>query len=422
MFSVVVFLAAVWLVLRSIDYVDRVSVYGAVSTAAEAFIHPLWFVALLVCAAAILTVSRVRRSPVPAPTVLAPEVQLRAEPPGKMSVVFSGNRDALVSDVIVDRDVTEEERIVDAFDALARRTVAFEGRESRRGGWKRQEIEEAHREIYALGLSIGTAILGSSGEAARALVDLPGDHLQLGIQPEFARIPWELMVPRPGGSYLWQLFSVSRQMRDCAAQARTQRARRGPARMLLLANPEAGVPGRDLPAAEREANELMDLAAGRPEAIRIIRKSPRSAEELTRVLRAEFDIIHFAGHTGRADGEGTWVLSEGEAVDPAELFASAARVPSLVFANACRSNPSGGGARAVDAAQSMLRLGVASYVCTLSELHDEGSAAFSAAFYRSALNGATLAGSMTRAREMLMGSHPITWANYVLYGDPISRL
>jgi hypothetical protein len=422
LFSLTLLLTAAWLLLRSLDYVDRVNVYGAVSTAAERFLHPGWFAGLAVAAAVLLALMRVRRTVTPVQAAMAPEVQLRAEPPGKLSIVVSGDRNALVSDLVVERSPGEERRIVEAFDELARRHSTFEDGGAGRSRCSRDEIEEAQRQIYALGLAIGRELLGGEGEAADALVDLPGDHLQLSIQPELARIPWELMVARAGGGYLWQLFSVSRQIRDVERPRLRPRARNGPARMLLIANPEAGVPGRELPAAEEEACELMDLASGRPDVLTVSRKSPRTGSELERVLAGGFDIVHFAGHTGSGECSGDWVLSEGEVVDPAEVLAAGTDVPSLVFANACRSNPPGDGATGVDAAQSILRLGVSSYVCALSELHDRGSAAFSLAFYRAVLSGATLAGSVNRARRTLMGSYPVTWANYVLYGDPAARL
>jgi CHAT domain-containing protein len=66
--------------------------------------------------------------------------------------------------------------------------------------------------------------------------------------------------------------------------------------------------------------------------------------------------------------------------------------------------------------------GVPAYLCTLAELHDAGSADFSVAFYRAVLGGATLGRAVTAARTALLGRHPITWANYVLYGDPALTL
>jgi CHAT domain-containing protein len=75
-----------------------------------------------------------------------------------------------------------------------------------------------------------------------------------------------------------------------------------------------------------------------------------------------------------------------------------------------------------DAARALMLAGVPAYLCTIAELHDAGSAAFSGAFYRAVLGGGTLGSAVTAARTALLGSHPIIWANYVLYGDPALTL
>ena len=410
-------LVILWFLLRSMDYVKRAAFYHAASVAGEAFLHPAWLVFLLVAAALCLFLLRRGRTAKRVATeALAPDVQLRTEPPGKLTVIVSGSRLAMARDFVLDRDSEMEASLADEFDAISRRNSAFERRGS--GGWRRSEIEEAQRELYSLGLRIGDRLLKPESGAADAIVDLPGDHLQLSLQPSLSRVPWELLVAREGGAYLWQLFSVSRQLRDVDGPPPRRRVRSGPARMLLLANPDADGDHSGLPHVEREATELLELAASRPEILRVIRKSPMGDDELARLLMDDFDIVHFAGHTD----SGGWVLRGGQAVRPAELLRELPAAPGLVFANACRSNPGQPDRTTLDAAGELMRQGVTSYLCTLSELNDGGSAAFSATFYRALTGGATLASALTKARASLMGIHPVTWANYVLYGDPIARL
>lgn len=412
-------LAVLWIVLRSLDYGSvRVVVYGAVARGAEGFLHPVWVVFLLAVAAFLFAAARRRSAPLVVPASVAPAVQLRAEPPGMISVVVAGSRDAAARDWVVVRNQLEEARVVGAFHALAQRSSSFAAA-NESGGWSRAEIEDAQRELYALGLVIGSALLGGSGEVADALVDLPGDHLQLGVQSELSGIPWELLVARKGGEYLWQLFSVTRQLRDSAGVRPGPVRRGGGCRLLLIANPAVGGSGRELKAVEREAADLLELGASRPDLLRIVRKSPRSADELRQLLTEGFDVLHFAGHTGDATGlERGWVLGDGNAISPAELFSDGVHVPTLVFANACSSNPSTPGESVADAARGLMLAGVPAYLCTIAELHDAGSAAFSGAFYRAVLGGGTLGSAVTAARTALLGRHPITWANYVLYGDP----
>ncbi|MFH1689420.1 MAG: CHAT domain-containing protein [Candidatus Eisenbacteria bacterium] len=418
-----ILLLVAWGLLRSFDYSTvRVSVYAGVARGVEAFLHPAWAAILVLLAVCLFLVSRRRATPPAVAAAVAPAVQLRAEPPGMISVVVEGSRDAVAGDRVVERDLAAEERVVEAFHALARRTAAFTGIGGG-GGWSGAQIEDARREIYALGVTIGNELLGGSSRVADCLIDLPGDHLQLGVQRELSGIPWELMVARRGGDHLWQLFSVTRQLRDVAGVRPAPPRSSRPCRLLLLANLEAGVPGRDLPAAEREAADILELGATRPDLMRVVRKSPRSFAELRGLVEEGFDVIHFAGHTGSSEGlERGWVLANGVPVSPGELFAGGAPAPTLVFANACSSNPRGGGENVADAARALMLAGVPAYMCTLAELHDSGSAAFSSSFYRAVLKGATLGRAITAARTALLGRHPVTWANYVLYGDPALSL
>lgn len=415
-------LVALWLALRALDYgTARVAVYSAVSRAAEAFLHPAWVVALSILAVLLFLASRRRATPIQIAPSVAPAVQLRAEPPGKISVVIAGSRDAVAHDTVVPRDREAERQIVESFQALARRTVAFGPEGETSPG--REEIEGAQRELYALGLRIGETLLGGPGGVGESLLDLPGDHLQLGIQGEISDIPWELLVARRGGRFLWQLFSVTRQLRDEVPAGRARTVGRGPRRMLLLANLESGSPGRELPAAEREAAEILELGAAGQGILKVVRKSPRTAAELGRLLAEGFDIVHFAGHTDETEGAGRgWTLGDGETVSPAELLGEAASPPGIVFANACSTGTDLRPGDVAGAARALMLAGVPAYLCTLAELHDSGSAAFSTAFYGALLRGATLGGALTAARNALMGRHPFTWANYVLYGDPAVTL
>ncbi|MCK4511205.1 hypothetical protein KAW64_05670, partial [bacterium] len=88
-------LAILWVVLRSLDYGSvRVVVYGVVARGAEAFLHPAWIVFLVAVAAFLFAAARRRSPPLVVPASVAPAVQLRAEPPGMISVVVAGSRDA----------------------------------------------------------------------------------------------------------------------------------------------------------------------------------------------------------------------------------------------------------------------------------------------------------------------------------------
>jgi hypothetical protein len=428
----VVALIAFWVLANTTTYGGRVSVYRAIAVTLEDLLAPVWLGVLVGLLVVVLIVNR--RSGITlerAPVTLAPDVHLRTEPEGKLSVLVSDGRGALVRDFVIERSQEDENFVLERFDELARRTNAFlpsrgAGRTTRRA--PRAEIEEVYQEVYALGRSIAERLLGgSAGGPAGRLVDLPGDHLLLRLQPDLARVPWELAVARPGGRFLWQVFHMSRQVRSESVPERSPGLTGAgrPARMLLLANLEAGVRGRDLPAAEEEANEIMDLASRSSEVMSVVRKSPKSVSELTMLLDQGFHVVHYASHaTHGRDGAVGWCLPSGEVFSPDDVSEACSSAPVLVFCNACSS----GGLTGWDESRSgemplaFMRQGVSAYLGTFWELHDLGSAEFALAFYREALRGSSLASSVSAARARLMGTHPFTWANYVLYGDPASTL
>ncbi len=415
----VAILVAIWIALNLTDFGARSLVYRMLTRTAEGFRHPGW-IAALVIAATMLWLAGLRRARHPVfDAVLAPDVHIRAEPEGRLSLVFTGSRGAIAQDYTLDRRGEDEQKILRELDDLARRSVAFEAGD---GLPSADEIADAHRRVYALGRSLASILGGDDdGGAMEQLVDLPGDHLLLRVQRELSAFPWELLVPLSGGQPLWQLYCVSRQIRTDASRETAWRRPVRPLRMLLIADVEYGDDGRGLPQAEREAQEILELGALRPELLRVVRRSPRDRSELAATLNEGYDIVHYAGHTGQDEsGAVGWVLPNGETVDGRDLF-SPATIPLLVFSNACgegtRTTVGGGGL-----ALSFAEAGVPAYLGTLWELHDAGSAAFALAFYGSVLNGDTLGAAVRSARERSFRFHAFSWANYILYGDPTARL
>ncbi len=408
---------ALWIVLRVLPYSGRAQLYAGVSRVLEAYRSPVWAGVACVIAMVLLVRAARGRTRLGRGSDHASDVHVREESDGRLAVLLPGERGAMARDFIVNRDPTEERAILDGLAALAERSQAFGARPSR------EAVAEAHREVHALGLSLCDALLGKDRELRERLFDLPGEHLLLRIQPSLAGLPWELLVPRPGAQYLWQQFHVARQIRDGRGVSPGRDRGAGPMRVLLLANLEAGLPGRDLQAAEAEAQELMELSALDPERLRVTRRSPRSADELRRALAEGYDVVHFAGHTRSADGRDGWVMANGQAVDPGDAVEASGTPPLLVFANACSSGPGASRSEGAGAApMKLMSAGAAAYLGTLWELEDAGAAGLARVFYRNLVAGRTLGESLTAARASRLGVSPFTWANYVLYGDPTVRL
>ncbi len=413
------FLIVTWIALKLTGYGARSLAYRALTLADHGFLHPGWIV-VLVLAATLLWLAGRRRAVIPGrPAVLAPDVHIRAEPRGKLSLILTGNRGTIAHDYVVDRHYEEEKAVLGELDDMARRSVRFEGGDVLPGA---DEIAETHRSIRALGRRLASILGGEgAGAAMDQLVDLPGDHLLLRVQRELSAFPWELLVPNSGGQPLWQLYCLSRQIRTDDSRDTVGRRPATPLRMLVVANLEQGKGGRGLPEAEREAQEILELGALKPELVRVVRRSPRDRGELMAALNEGYDIVHYGGHTAHGEcGGAGWVLPSGEIVDGRDLFPPAA-APLLVFSNACGVGARGAELQGSGLAVSFAEGGVPAYLGTLWELHDAGSAAFALAFYRSLLDGETLGASVRSAREQSFRFHAFTWANYVLYGDPTAR-
>ncbi len=420
---VVLAFLALWTVLRLVPYAGRAGIYAGVSRFLDAFRHPIWGSLLVGLGVGLwLRWRRGRRDSVDRAAGVVGHVFVRSDVRGRLAVAFGEDGGAGARDYSFERNIARERAVLTRFDELARRSVAFaEGYvgKGRALAEVPDEVEYFRREIYGLGCELGRLLTGSSQEVLDRLFDLPADHLRIRMHKDLVQVPWELLVARPGGQFLWQQFHVARQVVGDFGASGSRSLPGHPLRVLLLANLEAGRPGRDLTSAEAEACELMEMGASHPETVRVVRKSPRDDSELGQILAEGWDVVHFASHTAE-DPQGAWILAGGEPSVLEDALARTGRPPILVFANACRSGPREEvpPRRAGGAALSLIRAGAGNLVGTLWELHDRGSAAFARAFYRAVLTGATLGEAVSAARNSLMGREPFVWANYVLYGDP----
>jgi len=400
--------AGLWPAVRAGGYGE---LYRRVAGALDAYGAPQWLAVVLAAAALVglwLVLSG-RRSTRDRPPSPAPDVHLRAEPRGHITLVIAEGRGAAAADIVVPRNPAAERDIIQRLRSLASREASFAD--------TGVGVGETARELGALGRALAERILGGESAAGR-IGDLSGDHLQLRVHAELASLPWEQLVPRRGGLPLWRLFHVGRQLRLPGAAPTTPRRPGLPLRVLLIAGGETDT-GTDLPSAELEADAVLELAGRRPELLRVVRKSPRTLEELSTLLYGDFGVLHFAGHAVESPEGRVWVLPGGESFRMRDLPPSA---PPLVFANACATSGSPSRPDVDATAHDILSRGAAAYVGTLWNVADAGAAAFAGAFYSALTNGSTLGAALTTAREAVHPQHPLTAAGYVLYGDPTAVL
>ncbi len=402
-------LATLWITLRVIDYTSRASVYGRVADALEGFRSPVWIGLIVLLTTAAVWRAR-RRRVASVAGVLVEHVQLRVSGDDALAVSVAEGHDAVGQEHEVERDRNREARILDEFIRLGRR--ASRGDQPGDSDATREEIR---RKLLAIGRDLG-ALMGAGAQPARAILASRASHMLLRVPSEIAGLPWELAVLRDGSGPLWQLFAMARQAVVPVSGSRRTRDVRLPLRVLLLADLESDAPGRALPEASREASEIMELGAQRPDVLRIVRRTPRTLAELDELLGEGFDIIHFAGHGTRATGgAAAWSLADGSAA-PTELR-TLADPPVLVFSNACVPTGEDGGMGGA-LAEAFLAWGAGAYIGPFWDLSDRGGAVFARAFYAALADGATLGDAIQRARSSAAAASSVTWAGYVLYGDP----
>ncbi len=408
-------LAFVWIIVRVVDYANRATIYRGVADALEAFRAPVSIVAIAVLT--LLAVLWARRGAISrVDRVLVEQLQLRVKGDSGLVISVAEGHEGIGHDHELARDREREARIIHEFTAIGRRMARCQSDAEPSAG----AVEEAHRTFLRIGRELGE-LMGAGEAPARAILSSPASHMLLRVPLELSGLPWELAVLRDGSSPLWQLFAIGRQAIVPAGTARRTRDVRLPLRVLLLADLESDVPGRALPRAAREAAEIMELGAQRPDVLRVVRRTPRTASQLDELVAEGFDVIHFAGHGCRApDGSAAWSLADGATAAPAEMRAPV-DAPLLVFSNACVPSDEGGersGGLGGALAEAFLTWGARAYVGPFWELNDGGGAAFAKAFYGALADGATLGVATQSARLISSAAHAATWASYVLYGDP----
>lgn len=273
-------------------------------------------------------------------------------------------------------------------------------------------------ELRARGAELYEAAL--SERARRRLGDTELLHLRLHVDDALVQVPWE--VAFDGTSFLGVRFAVGRLV---AALSDDPPRRKVPTdgHLLVVSNPTG-----DLPAATREGRAVAALldGAGVGEVRHL--DGRRGRDELRAAL-AGCRLLHFAGHIEAAPGDaGGFVLGDGVLDVAAVTAAFGEGAPGLVFANGCRAQASRGweaSARGVGGlASALLMRGVEHYLAPAWDIPDDDGLFFALRFYEAVVRGEPFGEAARRARESLMsGGHgPLSFASYVLYGDPRTAL
>ena len=139
-------------------------------------------------------------------------------------------------------------------------------------------------------------------------------------------------------------------------------------------------------------------------------------------------LLHFAGHSQVSQGavRGGFQLSDGIASPEDVIKACGAAAPALVFANSCSSSTRTGwteaSTRTFSLASALLMRGSQHYIGPMWDVPDEDALSIALRFYEKALSGISFGEALRSARATIAtnGRHPLSFAGYVLYGQPRS--
>jgi ribosomal protein L40E len=253
---------------------------------------------------------------------------------------------------------------------------------------------------------------------------LSAAHDPLLIASNDLELPWELMCAE--NEFVCLRCPVGRMPMMREFPRRNEYTRGERLRFLFIANPTG-----DLPATEKEVNRIAHRLSEATADVDIWLGDEATGLKLHRALASgNYDIIHFSGHAyfNAENPDESGLLLAGQNVFIAQTIQRTLRGRPLILLNACESGRemmqegevSYIASETEGLASSFIRGGALGIVGTLWPIFDEGAAQFAAVFYDHLLSGKTLGEALRLARLQLKESRPndVTWASFVLYGDP----
>jgi hypothetical protein len=273
---------------------------------------------------------------------------------------------------------------------------------------------------------------------------LRGEQWSFSITTNDLELPWELVCFEEASQdgvndfhFLCLERSVSRMpLGGIFPHALPRRSPTpGRKRRMLLIHSD---PHDELPAAAAEIDAIARELGADIELERVDAPNATNANINRTLMRQSFDFIHYAGHAyfdSAIPGQSGLQLKDSRlSADKIRLLNKGG---SLVFLNACESgtvarddepqkvsyllkNPE----PVVGLASAFVYSGALGCVGSLWPVYDKPAAEFAVKFYRYVLSGEPTGEALRLARADIRAAYPreITWAGYVLYGDPTFRL
>ena len=300
-----------------------------------------------------------------------------------------------------------------------------------------------------------TGLSGESGLDANELVQEVGDMMYRLFMPEQMQsyirqtpcsltittndleLPWELMWHQ--GEFLCLNRPVARMpMGHTFPRSHRPSVRKGSKLRFLLIYSD---PGNTLPAAKKEIERIQAYLqqdwSERVDITVLDRQEATGAKLNELLLAGSFDVIHYAGHAAfeEDDPDLSGLLLAEKEVYFAQKIRRLLEGRPLVFLNACQSGRSANEDEpqqvgpylpkpAEGLASAFIYGGALGCIGSLWPIYDEPAADFAVELYNKVLEGYMIGQAMQLARQHIRDKYTggITWAAFVLYGNPTFRL
>jgi hypothetical protein len=337
---------------------------------------------------------------------------------------------AEVQAVIPRSETRVESGFLDEIGQELKRITNLVGPEFRKGGQAGDPEVRRNPRVVAELKNVGSLIFSHLlPQAARdRLRSSESCNLYLRLDDQLIHIPWELAFD--GQQFLGMKFKVGRQVitHHKVSQVTPTRIASGELKVLIISDPSETL--KNVSAESEQLCAILDRVPGFQ--VRLIGGRGVRRIPLLAALR-ESDVVHFAGHSQfdeKNPENSGWLLYDG--LLTASEISKLDQAPSLVFSNSCQAGATKNWqgdylfeGEAFGLGSAFLLAGVRNYVGTFCVVHDEESRFLAVEFYRRIAQGQTIGQALLDARLATaeeMGLDRLTWASYMLYGDPALSL
>ena len=266
---------------------------------------------------------------------------------------------------------------------------------------------------------------------ATSLKEMQDFHLVVVNDAPSSRIPWETLCI--DGWFPAATHGLSRRYAAenlSIAKWLEQRRVGDTLDVLLVVNPT-----QDLHGAEREAERIKQIFPLHSSVhLHEIRGEQATRAALLEEFKSgKYDVIHYAGHAyfDAEDRSRSGIICHNRQILSGAHLAGIAKLPALLFFNACESARVRRGTKKKDSslsikersnrnvglAEAFMRGGAANYVGTYWPVGDDSAAAFAETFYKDLVLGKSIGKALQNGRHAVQRLKSIDWADYIHYGS-----